>query len=230
MKRFYTTVSVTDARGIMLDARAVRTPKKALLSVPTAALAAAIADEWRDQGDDIKPETMKLNGLANAAIDLVAPDPPGFAKGLAAYGENDLLCYRADAPPDLVARQLAQWEPLLTWAQARYDLVFTRVTGIIHLPQPGKTIIGLAEAITARTAFELAALSHLVTISGSLVIALALAEAQIEADAAFDVAHLDELWQAEQWGEDWMAADARAMRRADFLAACRFLRLAGAAA
>ncbi len=225
MKRFYKTVSVTAECGILLDARPVRTPRKALLTLSTNALAEAVAEEWRAQEIEIKPETMRLSGLANAAIDLIAPDTKGYAAGLAVYAESDLLCYRADDPPDLVERQLAAWEPLLDWAQARYDVTFTRVSGIMHQAQPSETLTRLAAAIAERNAFELAALSHIVTISGSLVIALAVLEREIEADPAFNVAHLDELWQAEQWGEDWMAADARVLRRADFVSACRFLRL-----
>ena len=225
MKRFYKTVSVTAERGILLDARPVRTPRKAQLTLPTIALGEAVAEEWRAQDAEIRPETMRLGGLANAAIDLIAPDTKTYAAGLAVYAESDLLCYRADDPPELVARQLAAWEPILDWAQTRYDVTFTRISGIMHQAQPGNSIARLGAAIGARNAFELAALSHIVTISGSLVIALAVLEREIEADAAFDIAHLDELWQAEQWGEDWMAADARTLRRADFVSACRFLRL-----
>jgi chaperone required for assembly of F1-ATPase len=225
MKRFYKSVSVSAERSILLDDRPVRTPRKALLTLPTNALAEAIAEEWRAQEIEIKPETMRLSGLANAAIDLIAPDPKTYAAGLAVYAESDLLCYRADDPPELIARQLAAWEPLLDWAQARYDVTFTRVTGIMHKPQPSETLTRLGTAIAVGGAFELAALSHIVTISGSLVIALAVLEREIEPDPAFDTAHLDELYQAEQWGEDWMAADARTLRRADFTSACRFLRL-----
>jgi chaperone required for assembly of F1-ATPase len=225
MKRFYEAVSVSAERGVLLDAGALRTPRKALLTLPTQALAEAIAEEWHAQEGIIKPETMKLTGLANAATDLISPDPKAFAADLALYAESDLLCYRAGDPPELVARQEAAWEPLLGWAQARYDVTFTRITGIMHQPQPAETLTRLGNAISARGAFELAALSHIVTISGSLLIALAVLEEQIEADAAFDTVHLDELYQAEQWGEDWMAADARALRRADFVSACRFLRL-----
>jgi chaperone required for assembly of F1-ATPase len=227
MKRFYEAVSVSAERGVLLDARPVRTPRKAVLTLPTQALAEAIAGEWRAQEEVIRPETMKLTGLANAAIDLITPDPTAFADDLAVYAESDLLCYRADDPPELVSRQETTWEPLLGWAQARYDVTFTRVIGIMHQAQPAETLTRLGNAIRARGAFELAALSPIVTISGSLVIALAVLERQIEADTAFDAAHLDELYQAEQWGEDWMAADARALRRADFASACQFLRLLG---
>jgi chaperone required for assembly of F1-ATPase len=225
MKRFYKAVSVTDDRGILLDARPVRTPAKALLTVPTSVLAEAVAEEWRAQGDDINPFAMPLTGLANAAIDRVAPDQLNFAKGISVYGESELLCYRAAEPPALVARHETIWDPLLDWARTRFDVGFTLVTGIMHKPQPPETLIRLAQAVAARGSFELAALSPLTTISGSLVIALALIEGQLDAEAAFDAAHLDELWQAEQWGEDDFALEARAVHRADFLAAARFFDL-----
>jgi chaperone required for assembly of F1-ATPase len=225
MKRFYKEVSVSAERGILLDGRLVRTPKKAVLTLPNDALADAVADEWRAQGDNVDPQTMKISGLANAAIDVIAPDCATFAASLAVYGESDLLCYRAEDPPELVARQNAEWNPLLDWAQARYDVAFTRVAGIMHRAQPRDTVARLAAAIGARGAFELAALSHLVTISGSLVIALAVIEREIDGEAAFDTAHLDELWQAEKWGEDYFAIQTREAHRADFLSAARFLHL-----
>jgi chaperone required for assembly of F1-ATPase len=225
MKRFYKTVSVTPERGILLDARPVRTPAKALLILPNDGLAEAVAVEWRAQGADIVPHSMPCTGLANAVIDRVAPNPAAFAAGLSQYAESELLCYLAGDPPDLVARQDAVWGPLLAWARARYDVGFTLVTGIMHQPQPPETLVRLSAAMAARSPWELAALSPIVTISGSLVMALAVVEHEIAPDAGFDAAHLDELWQAEQWGEDWMAADARAAHRKDFLDACAFLRL-----
>ena len=225
MKRFYKEVGISAERGILLDGRPVRTPKKAELILPNAALADAVADEWRAQGDKIEPHKMKLTGFANAAIDIIAPDCATFAASLAAYGESDLLCYRAEDPLALIARQNAAWDPLLDWAQGRYDVAFTRVLGVIHRAQPPETIARLGAAIGARSAFELAALSHLVTISGSLVIALAVIEREIDAEAAFDTAHLDELWQAENWGEDYFATQTRDAHRADFLSAARFLHL-----
>ncbi len=224
MKRFYKTVSVTPERGILLDARPVRTPAKALLILPNDGLAEAVAEEWRAQEADIRPLSMPCTGLANAVIDRVAPDPEAFAAGLSGYGESELLCYRAGEPPELVTRQEAVWGPLLAWARARYDVGFTLVTGIMHRPQPPETLARLGAAMAARSPWELAALSPIVTIAGSLVIALAVLEGAIEPDAAFDAAHLDELWQAQQWGEDWMAADQRAAHRKDFLDACTFLR------
>ena len=136
MKRFYKQVSVTPDLGITLDGRPVRTPGRLPLVLPNAALAEAVADEWREQGEEILPHAMRLTGLANAAIERIAPDLESFAAGLAAYAESELLCYRADAPEPLVARQAAVWDPILAWARARYDVGFVLVEGIMHQPQP----------------------------------------------------------------------------------------------
>lgn len=228
MKRFYTEVASRAADGglaIVLDGRPVRTPARAPLIVPTTALADRIVGEWAAQGETIDPRAMPLTGLANAAIDRVASDPARFATDLGRYAETDLLCYRADAPEELVRQQAETWEPLLDWARARFDIAFVVTEGILHRPQPETTVRRLAAALAARDPFALAALSPLVTISGSLVIALALAEGAITATDAFAAAHLDELWQVEHWGEDDLAARARAARQRDFNAAAEFLAL-----
>jgi chaperone required for assembly of F1-ATPase len=224
VKRFWKDVAV-DGGSILLDGRPVKTPARAPLMLPTAALADAVADEWRAVGEKIDPRAMPLTGFANAAIDKVAPDAAAFAAGLAAYGETDLLCYRAENPPQLTARQAEIWDPLLDWARARYDIAFVVTAGIVHRAQPPETLLRLSAAIAARSPFELAALSPVVSIGSSLVGALMLAEDAITPDAAFDATHLDELWQAELWGEEWMAADARALRRADFVNSGRMLAL-----
>lgn len=224
MKRFYAEVEVQDG-AILLDRRPVRTPARAALALPTPALADAVAREWRAQDGTIEPRSMPMTGLANAAIDRVAPDPHRFAATLAVYGETDLLCYRAEAPDELVAAQAEAWDPLLEWAQRRYDVYFMVARGIVHVAQPPATVARLGEAVAARAAFALAALSPLVTIGGSLVVALAVAEGAIGADEAFDATHLDELWQARRWGEDPLALTAREARRDDFTAAAEFLAL-----
>lgn len=224
MKRFYEQAGVVDGE-IRLDGRPVRTPARRPLQLPGERLASAIAEEWSAQGDRIEPATMPLTGLANAAIDRVAPDPASFARNLAAYGESDLLCYRAEGPPGLVARQAALWDPILGWARRRYDVDFTLAGTILHRPQPPATVERLARAVAGRTAFALAGLSPLVTISGSLIVALALAEGAIGVDQAWAAAALDDDWQAEHWGEDAEAARALAVRRRDFEAAARFLAL-----
>ncbi len=214
-----------DGFEILLDNRTVRTPARAALVLPNARLAEAVAAEWEAQNEDIDPRSMPLTGLANAAIDQVAPDCRAFAEPLARYAETELLCYRADTPASLVAAQAAAWDPLLAWAESRYDVAFTLVEGVIHRPQPPATVARLGEAITARDAFELAALSPIVTISGSLVIALAILKGALDPEAAFDAAHLDALWQEQRWGADAEALKARSLHRRDFDAACRFLRL-----
>jgi chaperone required for assembly of F1-ATPase len=224
MKRFWKTVTIVDG-AIELDGRPVRTPARAALTLPTPQLAEAVAEEWRSVGEELDPRAMPLTGLANAAIDQIAPNPAPFAADLARYGESDLLCYRAELPEPLVARQAAQWDPLLDWARTRYDVHFETTAGIMHRPQPAATIARLQEVVAALDPFQLAALSPLVTISGSLVAALALLEGAADRETVWRAAQLDEDWQAEQWGEDELATRAREVRRADFDAAVRFLRL-----
>lgn len=225
MKRFYKQAAVGAGGQILLDGKPVRTPGRTALALPNARLAEAIAEEWNAQGETIDPLAMRLTGLANAAIDRIAPDPAGFAAGLAAYGESDLLCYRAEGPAPLVARQAASWDPILAWARARYDVAFEIVSGILHKQQPAETVGRLAAAVEVRGPLELAGLSPLVTVSGSLIVALALAEGAIGLEPAWAAATLDEQWQAEHWGEDAEATQALAGRRADFAAAARFLSL-----
>ncbi len=224
MKRFWKDVTV-EGREIRLDGKPVRTPGRVPLALPTDALAEAIAEEWRAVGETIDPRAMPLTGLANAAIDRIAPDTAAFAAGLAAYGESDLLYYRAEMPEPLVARQQMAWDPLLDWARGRYDVHFETVAGVMHRAQPPATIARLGEAVAALDAFRLAGLSPLVTVSGSLVAALALLESAVDADTVWTAAQIDEAWQAEQWGEDVLAVQAREAHRADFDAGARFLSL-----
>ncbi|MEO5492837.1 MAG: ATP12 family protein [Sphingomonas sp.] len=225
MKRFWKDVTVDAERGVRLDGKPVRTPGRLPLLLPNDALAEALADEWRAVEGDIDPCVMPLTGLANAATERVTADPALFAANLAAYAESDLLCYRADAPPDLVARQAVAWNPPLTWAAQRYDVHFTVATGVMHQPQPDATIERLAVAVAARDAFELAGLAPIITITGSLVLGLALIERAMDAEDVWAAANLDEDWQAEQWGVDPLAVQATTVRRAEFDAAARFLHL-----
>ena len=228
MTRFYSHATLRAAQGgfeILLDVRAVKSPARRPLLLPTEPLARAVAEEWNAQGEKVDPRSMPLTGLANAAIDRVAPDAESFARGLAAYSENDLLCYRAEGPSSLVARQAELWDPLLAWARRRFDVDFEIVCGIMHRPQYEATLRQLAHAVAARDPFALAGLSPIVTIGGSLIVALALAEEAIDLDTAWSAATLDEAWQAEQWGEDAEAAAALEARRHDFAAAYRFLTL-----
>lgn len=225
MKRFYTLASVGADNLVLLDGRPVKTPGRAPLAPPSASLAAAIADEWNEQSETIDPRSMPLTGLANAAIDRIATARDAFAQGLAVFGESDLLCYRAEGPAPLVARQDELWDPILAWATGRYDIAFEVTGGITHIAQPPETVARLAAAVHARGPWELAGLSPLVTVSGSLVIALALAEGAIGLGPAWAAGSLDEQWQIDQWGDDAEAVQALANRRADFTAAARFLSL-----
>jgi chaperone required for assembly of F1-ATPase len=228
VRRFYKEASVAPGdRGfaLLLDGRPVKTPARAALAVPARALADAIAREWQKQGDTIDPQTMPLTGLANAAIDRVAPDPQAFAAGLARYGESDLLCYRAQGPAPLVQRQAEQWDPILAWARRRFDIELKVMEGVIHHPQSDAAVARLGKAVAVRPPFELAGLSPLVTVSGSLIIALALAEGALDLEQAWAAASLDEQWQLDKWGEDSEAVLALANRRRDFEAGLRFLHL-----
>jgi chaperone required for assembly of F1-ATPase len=228
MKRFWKEVAVAredGGWGIALDTRPVRTPGRAPLAVPSRALVDAIADEWRNAGETVDPRAMPLTGLANAAIDHIAPNPRAFAAGLARYGESDLLYYRAADPEPLVERQAAAWDPILAWARGRYDVHFETVSGVMPRAQPPLTVTRLAEAIATRPAFELAALSPIVTVSGSLILALALLEGAADPPTIWRAARVDEDWQEEQWGADTLATQAAEARRHDFDAGVRFLEL-----
>ncbi|EZP52507.1 ATP12 family chaperone protein [Sphingomonas sp. RIT328] len=223
MKRFWKEVGVDADRVVTLDGRPVRTPGRTPLALPTPALAALVADEWRAVGETIDPRAMPLTGLANAAIDRIAPAPAAFAAGLAAYADSDLLYYRAESPEALVARQRAAWDPWLDWARARYDVHFETVSGVMPRAQPAATLARLGEAVAAGDPFTLAGLSPVVTITGSLVLALALLDRAGDADTLWAAAQVDQTFQAEQWGEDALAAQALANARRDYDAAVAFL-------
>lgn len=224
MKRFWRDVTV-EGGEVRLDGRPVRTPGRAPLAIPYPRLAEAISDEWSAVDGEIDPRSMPLTGLANAAIDRIAPEPAAFAAELAKFGESDLLCYRADSPGELVARQRAAWDPLLDWGRARYDVHFEVTSGVMHRAQPEATVVRLAEAVAARAPFELAGLSPVVTVTGSLVAALALIEGASDAESVWRAARIDDDWQTEQWGADDHAIRTRDAHRADFDAGVHFLSL-----
>ena len=228
MKRFWKEVAVEredGGWGIALDGRPVKTPARAALVTPTSALAEAMADEWRSVGETIDPRAMPLTGLANAAIDRVAPAKDGFAEGIARYAEADLACYRAEGPRALIERQEQSWDALLGWARRRYDVDFTTTSGLMHVAQPLGTVEQLAHAVTSLDAFRLAGLSPLVTIGGSLLAGLAVLEKALSPKQAWDAVTVDDRWQLEQWGSDAEAQAALENRHSDFFAAARFLEL-----
>jgi chaperone required for assembly of F1-ATPase len=226
VKRFWNEVSVhaePGGWGIRLDGRPVRTPARAALVVPSEALAIAIQGEWRSVEETVDPGAMPLTGLANAAIDRVAPDKDSFAAGLARYAPSDLLCYRATGPQKLVAVQSTAWDALLAWARRRYDVDFAVTQGVLHVDQPQATVDRLTHAVEALDAFHLAGLAPLVTIGGSLVAALAVVEKAVTAQQAWDSVSIDERWQIEQWGADDEALAALDNRKRDFFAGASFL-------
>jgi chaperone required for assembly of F1-ATPase len=228
VKRFWKTAAAAEldgAWGIKLDGKPVRTPAREPLKVPTSTLAGAIAAEWNAVEDKVDPRAMPFTGLANAAIDRVAPDRQAFAAGLARYAEGDLACYRAEGPPELVDRQGKHWDALLGWARRRFDVDFRTTTGILHVEQPAATVERLAHAVGALDAFRLAGLSPLVTIGGSLIAALGVLENALPPEEAWDAVSVDERWQLEQWGSDAEAEAALENHRRDFFAAARFLKL-----
>jgi chaperone required for assembly of F1-ATPase len=227
LRRFWKhaeAVAVDGGWGVELDGKPLRTPGKLPLVVPTKALARAIATEWNEAAESFDPRVMAMSGLANAAVERVAPDTSRFAAGLARYGEADLTCYRAEGPAKLVEHQAAAWDPLLAWARRRFDADFAITQGISHVPQPAGTGERLSHAVESMDAFRLAALSPLVTIGGSLIAALAITEGA-DPEAAWEAVSVDERWQIETWGDDTEAVAALEGRRRDFLAAARFLAL-----
>lgn len=225
MKRFYKEVGVAEEGGgfsVLLDGKPVKTPTRNALAVPTRALADAIAEEWRAQTDTIDPKSMPLTALAMGAIDSAAD---ARADQALSFAKSDLLCYRAEEPAELVARQAASWNPLLDWAAQRYGAPLAVATGIVFVDQPPEALSAFERVLKSRSPFHLTAIHAAAAITGSLVLALALAEGRLSAAEAFAASRLDETYQAEKWGEDAEAA-ARASHLAGELAAIeRFLRL-----
>jgi chaperone required for assembly of F1-ATPase len=227
MKRFYTAVTVEPAEGghaIALDGRRVKTPRGAALLLPTPALAQAVAVEWAAQGEEIWPGEMILTGLANAAIDVIAPDLATIQQQLGAYAETDALAYRGDDSA-LLERQNAEWNPLLDWAEQRWGISFTLAASIMHVTQPPETVAALHRAVETLDAWTLAALSPLTTIGGSLVVALGVVSGELDAAKGWSAVTLEERFQAERWGADADATKARAAKEGDWLAAARFAAL-----
>jgi chaperone required for assembly of F1-ATPase len=229
-RRFWTMASAVPVEGgftVHLDGRPVRTPLKAPLVLPTLALAEAVAAEWDAQDGKVNPETMPFTRTANSAIDKVAPQFDAVAAMLAEYGGSDLLCYRAEGPPELVARQAEAWDPILIWAYETFgaDLVVT--TGVIHVAQAPESLVTLHRKVGEMTPFQLSAFHDLVALSGSLVLALAVTERRLTAEDAWNLSRIDEDWQISLWGEDEEAAEVTARKRAAFLQADRFFGLCG---
>jgi chaperone required for assembly of F1-ATPase len=229
-KRFWkvTTVEAVDGGWtIRLDARPVKTPAKALLVVPTEGLARAIAAEWDAQQGEVRPETMPFTRAANSAIDKVAVQFSDVVDIVAAYGDADLLCYRATGPEPLIRRQADAWDALLAWAAEHLSAPLVPTAGVMHVAQDAAALRALATRVAAMTPFQLAAFHDLVALSGSLVLAFAVTEGRLDPEAAWHASRIDEDWQIEQWGEDEDAAAAAVVKHAAFVQAARFYALCG---
>ncbi len=227
-KRFWSEVTVEeDAAGftIALDGRKVKTPAKAALLVPTRAMAERIASEWDAQVEGVNPATMPTTRSANAAIDKVAIQHGEVADMLSEYGDSDLLCYRADTPMELVARQAEAWDPALDWAAEALGARLVPRTGVLHAPQDPDALARLRERVHALTNFQLAAFHDLVSMSGSLVLGFAAALDWRPIEQVWTLSRVDENWQEEQWGVDEEAAETAAVKQAEFLHAKRFFDL-----
>ena len=228
MKRLYkeaVAVAVAGGYGIALDGKPLLTPAKRPLVLPAMPLAEAIAAEWQAQGDTVDPLAMPQMRLASIAIDLVMPRREEVLAELGKYAGTDLVCYRAEHPPELVARQHSVWQPLVDWATLRFDAPLAVTAGIVPVAQPPATLDAFAAALAAYDPLLLTALHAATAACGSLVIALALIEGRLDAEAAFAAAQLDESFQIEQWGEDAEQTARRANLRKDIAAIAQLVDL-----
>lgn len=228
MKRFWKDVAVEEAEGgwrVTLDGRPICTQGGQPQAVPSRPLAEAMAGEWRAQGEEVDPQAFPLRDLADYAIDHVRGDRAGTIAKLLAYAETDTLCYRADPDEPLYRRQRELWEPLLAAFETRHAVKLERVSGVILRPQRPETIERLRAVLEQQDDFTLAALSTLVPLAASLTVALTALETGADIPALFAAANCEQDWQAELWGWDSLAEQARARRLVAFEAAARFARL-----
>lgn len=228
-RRFYSEASVSASEegcGVNLDDRPVNTPGGCRLILPTEALARAVAGEWQAQGEKISPRTMPLMGLSSTALDRVGPRRSEVVAQTAKYACSDLLCYRADSPPELVARQAERWQPLIDWAGETHHVKFMVTVGISPVSQLEPTLRALRKVADALDDFELTALATITEATGSMILGLALLAGRIDADQVFDLSRLDETFQAETWGDDHDAVSRAEAIREDIRSAAAFLSFA----
>jgi chaperone required for assembly of F1-ATPase len=228
MKRFYKAVTLEAADGgwrVLLDGRGIKTAGGGAQVAPSRALAEALAAEWAGQGEEIDASAFMLRDLTDYALDIVTAERATIIANLLRFAESDTLCYRAEAGEALAERQDLVWEPLLAAAEARWDVHFARIEGIIHRAQPAATLARMKAVLEAEDAFALAALNTLASLAASLVIALAAIAPGADAEALWNAANLEEDWQAELWGKDAEAEALRARRLAEFAGAMGFLGL-----
>jgi chaperone required for assembly of F1-ATPase len=224
-KRFYAKADVTEAEGgyaITLDGKPIRTPSGRIITAPSRDIAQAIAAEWEAQQETINPLTMPLTRFANSVVEAVTDRVEAVAADIAKYLASDLLFYRAGHPEALVARETAHWDPVVFWAADSLGAHFILAQGIVHVRQPD-TAIEAARAALPTDPWSVAAMHVVTTLTGSALLALALLHGACEADQVWAAAHVEEDFNADQWGVDEEAAARRAARLVDFQAANRIL-------
>ena len=229
-RRFYKEATVGERDGayaLLLDGRGARTPARKSLAVPSRAVAEALAAEWEAQGENIDPAAMPLTRIVNSAIDGVADQMEVVREEIVRYAGSDLICYRADTPSMLVERQDAAWSPLVAFARQTLGARLALAEGVMHVDQDHSVLDAISLAIADYDAVSLAALHTVMTLTGSTIIALAVARGQLSAEEAWAAAHVDEDFQMEQWGTDEMVLQRRTARRREFDAAAFILRTAG---
>src|SRR6185437_1566052 len=217
-KRFYATAGVMEAEGgfaATLDSKPIRTPSGRIVAVPARTIADAVAAEWEAQKETIDPVTMPMTRFANSVVDAVV-DRVGIVRDdIAKYLGSDLLFYRAGHPEALVAREAEHWDPILFWAADALGAHFILAEGIVHVAQP-ESAIKAARAAFPNDSWSVAALHVVTTLTGSALLALALTHGVRDAEQVWAAAHVDEDFNAEQWGEDAEVSVRRAARRRDF--------------
>jgi chaperone required for assembly of F1-ATPase len=226
-RRFYGEASVadsTDGHAVVLDNRPIRTPARHPLTLPTRPLAEAVAAEWQGQGEFIDPARMPLTRLTNTIIDGVTTAPQAVADEVVKYLASDLIFYRVDTPEGLVGRQASHWDPLIAWARDDLGARFVLAEGVMHVTQPDHALAAATPAVP-RDPWRLGAVHSITTLTGSALIALAVAHARVSPEAAWAAAHVDEDWNMDQWGQDPLAIERRAFRFAEMRAAATVLAL-----
>lgn len=225
MKRLYKEAGTEPAEGgfaVLLDGKPIKTPGRRKLVLPTEPLAGGIAAEWREQSTSIRPETMPLMQIAATVLDHLAAHRPEVENAVLRFAETDLVCYRADAPPELVREQRVAWEPLLDWLAETYGARLSVTAGILPVSQSPEAIAALRIFVRGLDDWKLGALQAAVSAAGSFTVGLALVEGRIDAAQAFAASELDEGWSIDHWGEDPETTRRRAVVRNDLAAARRF--------
>lgn len=225
-KRFFAKAEAggsEDGWRLLLDGRPAKTPGRNPLAFPTEALARAVAAEWDGLGETIDPTRLPMTRIANSIIDGVLPDPVPVAEDIAKYAGSDLLCYRAEGPQGLVARQAEAWDPVLDWLRDDLGARFVLSEGVMHVAQPAGAIEAFRKALHPADGWHIGAAHVVTTLTGSALLALALLRGRLAPEAVWAAAHVDEDFQASQWGEDTEAAERRAARRREFDAAAAIL-------